>query len=88
MVFQSYALYPHLTVAENIAYPLKVRKVPAAQRAAAVRRVADSLEVDVVHRAGPVGVDLADVFERDCRQIRPPFAARAIPGAARSNRIG
>jgi len=26
MVFQSYALYPHMTVAENIAYPLKVRK--------------------------------------------------------------
>ena len=27
MVFQSYALYPHLTVAENIAFPLKVAKV-------------------------------------------------------------
>ena len=31
MVFQSYALYPHMTVAENIAYPLKVRKLPAAE---------------------------------------------------------
>src|ERR1700753_1707549 len=28
MVFQSYALYPHMTVAENIAYPLRVRKTP------------------------------------------------------------
>jgi multiple sugar transport system ATP-binding protein len=46
MVFQSYALYPHLTVAENIAYPLKVRKVDPAQRAEAVLRVARSLEVD------------------------------------------
>ena len=26
MVFQSYALYPHMTVAENIGYPLRVRK--------------------------------------------------------------
>jgi multiple sugar transport system ATP-binding protein len=45
MVFQSYALYPHMTVAENIAYPLKIRGVDGAQRTAAVRRVADSLEV-------------------------------------------
>ena len=29
MVFQSYALYPHMTVAENIGYGLKIRKVPA-----------------------------------------------------------
>ena len=37
MVFQSYALYPHMTVAENIAYPLRVRKTarrPAANVAA------------------------------------------------------
>ncbi len=33
MVFQSYALYPHLSVAENIAVPLKLRKLSAAQRA-------------------------------------------------------
>ncbi|HWQ24272.1 MAG TPA: ABC transporter ATP-binding protein, partial [Gaiellaceae bacterium] len=45
MVFQSYALYPHLSVQENIAYPLKVRKVPAAERERAVREVAEALEV-------------------------------------------
>ena len=28
MVFQSYALYPHMTVADNIAFGLKLRKVP------------------------------------------------------------
>src|SRR5436190_16378730 len=32
MVFQSYALYPHLTVRENIGYPLKIRKVPVPER--------------------------------------------------------
>ena len=32
MVFQSYALFPHLTVAENVGFGLKLRKVPAAQR--------------------------------------------------------
>ncbi|MER6948535.1 ABC transporter ATP-binding protein [Nonomuraea sp. NPDC000554] len=33
MVFQHYALFPHMTVAENIAFPLKQRKVPKSQRA-------------------------------------------------------
>jgi len=46
MVFQSYALYPHLTIRENIAYPLKVRKVSASEREHAVQEVAASLEVD------------------------------------------
>ena len=33
MVFQNYALFPHMTVEKNLEYPLNVRKVPAAQRA-------------------------------------------------------
>jgi len=33
MVFQNYALFPHLTVAQNIAFPLRERKVPAAETA-------------------------------------------------------
>ncbi|MGQ0662883.1 MAG: ABC transporter ATP-binding protein [Pseudomonadota bacterium] len=32
VVFQAYALFPHMTAAENVAYPLKVRAVPAAER--------------------------------------------------------
>src|SRR6185295_15286733 len=40
MVFQNYALFPHLTVAQNVAYPLTVRKVA---RAEADRRVARAL---------------------------------------------
>ncbi len=45
MVFQSYALYPHMTVAENIAYPLKKRGVPKAERPAHVKRVAEMLHL-------------------------------------------
>ena len=41
MVFQSYALFPHLTVAENIVFGLRVRKVP--DRDAKLKRVADML---------------------------------------------
>ena len=40
MVFQDYAVFPHLTVAENVAFGLKARKVPAAETAA---RVAEAL---------------------------------------------
>jgi len=43
MVFQSYALYPHMTVAENLAFGLRRRKVDATQIAERVRAVADSL---------------------------------------------
>jgi ABC-type Fe3+/spermidine/putrescine transport system ATPase subunit len=38
MVFQSYALWPHLSVADNVGYGLKMHKVPRAQREDAVRR--------------------------------------------------
>jgi len=40
MVFQSYAVFPHMSVADNVAYGLKVDRVPAAERA---RRVEDAL---------------------------------------------
>src|ERR1041385_3131389 len=46
MVFQSYALYPHMTVAENIGYPLWIRKVDAATRAKKIAEVAAALEID------------------------------------------
>ena len=45
MVFQSYALYPHMTVGENISYPLVVRKTPPDQIASRARRVAEMLEI-------------------------------------------
>ena len=46
MVFQSYALYPHMTIAENIGYPLRVRKIEKNERAARVNRVAAMLEIE------------------------------------------
>ncbi len=45
MVFQSYALYPHKTVAENIGYPLKVRRVNRADMEAQVREVAGQVRI-------------------------------------------
>src|SRR6185369_5268206 len=46
MVFQSYALYPHMTIAENIAYPLRVRKLAMDERQNRVARVATMLEIE------------------------------------------
>jgi multiple sugar transport system ATP-binding protein len=43
MVFQGYALYPHMTVAQNIGYPLRVRKRPSSEISAEVERVAARL---------------------------------------------
>ena len=43
MVFQSYALYPHMTVYNNIAFPLKLRKVPKQEIDKRVREVAEML---------------------------------------------
>ena len=45
MVFQSYALYPHMTVADNIAYGLKIRKMDKAEINRRVKKAADMLEL-------------------------------------------
>jgi len=45
MVFQSYALYPHLTVAQNIAYPLHVRRLAAGEIQKQVSQTAALLEI-------------------------------------------
>ena len=46
MVFQSYALYPHMTVYHNIEYPLRIRKIPEAERKKAVLAAAKKVELD------------------------------------------
>lgn len=50
IVFQSYALFPHMTIEQNVAFGLEMRKVPAEERK---QRVADILDlVGLSHRAG------------------------------------
>jgi ABC-type Fe3+/spermidine/putrescine transport system ATPase subunit len=45
MVFQSYAIWPHMTVFDNVAYGLNVRKLPRADVVASVRRVLDMVQM-------------------------------------------
>ena len=48
MVFQSYALYPHMSVRSNIEYPLKKRKTTKAERAERVQRTARLLQLEAL----------------------------------------
>ena len=45
MVFQNYALYPHMTVSENMAFSLKLKKAPREEREARVKRAAEILSL-------------------------------------------
>ncbi len=53
MVFQSYALFPHLTVAENIVFGLKVRRVEKAERTERLNRVARMMGLDALLERRP-----------------------------------
>ncbi|MEV5411174.1 ABC transporter ATP-binding protein [Thermopolyspora sp. NPDC052614] len=50
MVFQSYALWPHMNVAENIAYPLKVARVPRPERVSRVRELLEAVGLTAFER--------------------------------------
>ncbi|MFM8771688.1 MAG: ABC transporter ATP-binding protein [Candidatus Kapaibacterium sp.] len=69
MVFQNYALYPHLTVAENLAFPLKIRKESE-----------ESIRSSVDHVAHMLG--LADLLERRPRQLSGGQRQRVAVGRA------
>jgi multiple sugar transport system ATP-binding protein len=53
MVFQNYALYPHMTVAENLGFALTNKKVPRAERDAKIRSVAEVLGLSQLLRRTP-----------------------------------
>jgi sn-glycerol 3-phosphate transport system ATP-binding protein len=53
MVFQNYALYPHLNVFRNVAFPLKERRVPKPEIERRVREVADMLELSELLKRKP-----------------------------------
>lgn len=46
MVFQSYALYPYMSVYDNISFPLKIRKVPKGEIRKRVRNIAELLKIE------------------------------------------
>jgi ABC-type Fe3+/spermidine/putrescine transport system ATPase subunit len=84
-VFQSYALFPHMTTFDNIAFPLRLRKVPSAEVA---RRVEEALRLVRLEGFGPrrpdqlsggqqqrVALARAIVFKPDILLLDEPLAA-------------
>jgi multiple sugar transport system ATP-binding protein len=69
MVFQNYALYPHMTVAENIGFALKMRKVPKAE---ARRRIEETARI----------IGLVDHLDRKPRQLSGGQRQRVAMGRA------
>ena len=53
MVFQNYALYPHMTVCDNICFPLEVQKVPRKERLERAERIAKLVHVDALMKRYP-----------------------------------
>jgi len=73
MVFQSYALYPHLTVRQNLSFGLKLRKTPA-----------DTIAARVSEVAGMLGLD--DLLDRYPRQMSGGQRQRVAMGRAIARR--
>ena len=87
MVFQSYALYPHLSVGENIAVPLKMRRLNGLQRLPVVgrfmpgaRAMADEIGQDVEHAAQML--EIAHLLDRKPGQLSGGQRQRVALGRA------
>lgn len=73
MVFQSYALFPHMTVAQNVAFPLRLRRVSAAQTE---QRVAEALETVQLGGYGNRGIDQLSGGQRQRVALARAFVFR------------
>ena len=62
MVFQNYALYPHMTVYDNMAFGLKLRKMPKDQIDKLVHEAAKSLDIEIKYSLNAIFINLINMF--------------------------
>lgn len=85
MVFQNYALFPHMTVAENLDYPLRIRKIARTERAERVRKALDVVQMGEMGERKPtqlsggqqqrIALARAIIFEPDVVLMDEPLGA-------------
>ncbi|MGY4430873.1 ABC-type Fe3+/spermidine/putrescine transport system ATPase subunit [Bradyrhizobium sp. F1.13.1] len=85
VIFQNYALFPHMTVAENVAYPLRMRRMPKAEIETRVHRVLDQVHLTALASRYPhqmsggqqqrVAIARAMVFEPPVLLLDEPLGA-------------
>jgi len=85
LVFQSYALFPHMSVFENVAFPLRIRRLPAAEITSKVEEALALVRLEGLHKRKPhelsggqqqrVALARAIVFKPDILLLDEPLAA-------------
>jgi putative spermidine/putrescine transport system ATP-binding protein len=85
MVFQNYALFPHMTIGENLSFPLEVRKMGKSEREAKIKRALDMVEMEAFANRRPaqlsggqqqrVALARARVFEPELVLMDEPLGA-------------
>ena len=87
MMFQSYAVFPHMNVADNVAYGLRVRRLPGAELKAKTMRALElvDLEADLSEKnnLAEKNPDLAEKLAQRLRDWRKSVGANRSPGGAK-----
>ena len=90
MVFQNYALFPHMTVYENIAFPLRMRRMPDSNIRAEVKRVLDIVQLPGVENRQPrqlSGGQQQRIALARCMVYRPPIILMDEPLGALDKKL-
>ncbi|MDA0701940.1 MAG: ABC transporter ATP-binding protein [Proteobacteria bacterium] len=90
MVFQNYALFPHMSIAENIGFPLRMRKIPAADIRKEVQRVLDIVQLPDVGERRPSqlsGGQQQRIALARCMVYQPPIILMDEPLGALDKKL-